>query len=801
MKLPLSWIAEIIDLELSPEGIAKVLTCAGLEVDAFTPSELGFEKVVVGYVRKAEKHPDADKLSVATVWDGMEEYQVVCGAPNCREGIKTAFAQEGATLQDGEGKTFKVKKTKLRGVESCGMLCSEHELGLGEDAAGIMEFTDLVQEGADVAELYADTLFEISLTPNLGHCANVIGVARELSASTGEPLKLPRIEVKESEGLPIGKAAVVEVRDQEKCPRYACRVIKDVKIGPSPAWLQKRLIDCDFRPVNNVVDITNFVLMEMGHPLHAFDYDLVEGHKIIVRDAKEGEKFVTLDEKTRELCEDDLLICDAAKPVAIAGVMGGMNSEVSDTTTNILLESAYFQAASIRRTSKRLGLQTESSKRFERGCDPNTVLKAVDRAAMLMQEIAGGTVCAGTIDVRKGEFPEKVISCRLSRINQLLGTLISLSEVETIFQRLGMAYTCDGQELFSVKAPTYRVDLSEEIDLVEEVARIYGYDRIPKGTAHFTSSQLPHASMYLFEKDVRSRLIAEGLQEFQTCDLIGPTLLDIVKEPLMPAEAIVKVVNPTSVEQSILRTSLLPGILQLAKHNYDHDCHDINGFEIGRIHFKEEDQYREYSVAGIVLSGRSQPLHWDIKARECDFFTLKGIVENLLMALDVTAVSFKNDHRAIFHPGRQATIFVEGIAVGALGEVHPAILRRLDLPQAVMFAELDLHILRQKQQAGKKMHSISVFPASTRDLTLTLDEAVPVQAVVDAISAVPSRLLEKVVLIDLYRDEKLGKGKKNVTFHFVYRDKKKTVAQEAVEAEHARITSQIESYLGGKYAV
>ncbi|NGX43211.1 MAG: Phenylalanine--tRNA ligase beta subunit [Chlamydiae bacterium] len=793
MKLPLSWITEIIDLNLPPHQIAKMLTLAGLEVDAFFPLPLGFENIVVGFVTRVEKHPDADKLSVAHVSDGINEYQVVCGAPNCREGIKTAFAMVGAKIQDEGSRLLKVKKTKLRGVESQGMLCSEKELGLGEDHKGIMEFADQFKEGADVAEIYGDTIFEISLTPNLGHCANVIGVARELSAATGKKVSLPKISVKEDSNQPISQAAAVEVLDSEKCPRYACRVIKDVKIGPSPDWLQKRLTASDFRPVNNIVDITNYVLLEMGHPLHAFDYDCVDGHKILVRQAKEGEMFVTLDEKERKLCADDLLICDQNKPVAIAGVMGGQNSEVSEKTTNILLEAAYFQATGIRRTSKRLGLQTESSKRFERGCDPNNVINALDRAAMLMQEIAGGKVCAGVVDVKDHDFPMKVIKCRLSRINKILGTKLSLSEVETVFQRLEMECSWDGQDLFTVKPPTYRVDIHEEIDLVEEVARIYGYENIPKEAPHFFSSPLPHAPIFLFENETRSHLISEGLQEFVTCDLIGPTLLDIVKESVMPEEAIVKVVNPTSIEQSILRTSLLPGMLQLAKYNYDRECHDIHGFEIGRIHFKKGEQYKEQSVAGVILSGKNTPLQWGEKPSNVDFYDLKGIVENLFTEIGAETFSFKNNALKIFHPSRQASVYVDGLEIGTLGEVHPAILRRLDIPQRIYFAELDLHNLIQVRKTEIMMRKIPIFPSSKRDLTITLKEEVPIQKIFDIIYSIPSKLLETVTLIDVYRSDKIGKENKNVTFHFVYRDKKKTIAQEAVESEHARISSQIES--------
>lgn len=792
MKLPLSWILEVIELNLPAHKIADMLTMAGLEVDGCEPLPLAFENVVVGEVLSTEKHPDAEKLCVATVSDGQEEFQVVCGASNCRQGLKTAFARVGSVLKDEEGKAFKIKKTKLRGVESYGMLCAEDELGLGQNGSGIMEFAEHIKVGADVAEIYGDTIFDISLTPNLGHCASIAGVARELSAMTGEAWKLPCVSVAEGDE-PVSDAVSVQIDDFKKCPRYACRVIKGVKVGPSPDWLQKRLEACDFRPVNNIVDVTNYVLLEMGHPLHAFDYDHLEEGKIVVRTAIEGETFVTLDEKRRELLPDDLLICDGKKPVAIAGIMGGLNSEVHDGTVNVLLESAFFDATGIRRSSKRLGLQTEASRRFERSADPNQVLAALDRAAMLIREISGGQICNGTIDVKEGDFSPKVIECRLSRINALLGTQLGLSEVENIFSQLDFGVRWDGRDTFALTIPTYRADINIEVDLIEEVARIYGFDNIPKPAARFTSSDIPHAPIFVFEKEMRRRLLAEGLQELLTCDLIGPKLQEAIDGPVMPAENVVKVLNPVSIEQSVLRTSLLPGLLQVSKHNYDHECRSLSGFEIGRIHFKEGDQFKEQSMAGILLMGNRHPHHWERKKDEVDFFDLKGIVESLFKEAGVSSYEFRNQNMHFFHPGRQAGVYVGDKEVGTLGEIHPAILRRLDLPKKVYYAEIDLHLLYQERKGICQLEPIPVYPASDRDLTITMEEDVAIQEVLDAANSIKSRLLENILLIDIYRGEKVGSHKKNVTLRFKYRNVKKTVSQEAVDAEHARITSQIEA--------
>lgn len=637
-----------------------------------------------------------------------------------------------------------------------------------------------------------DSLFEVALTPNLGHCASLIGIARELSAITGKAICFPRIAFKEDSNEQMSKSVRISLEDKKGCPRYACRLIKDVVIGPSPEWLQKRLEGSGLRPINNVVDVVNYVVMELGHPLHAFDFDKIEGREVIVRAAKDGERFVTLDEKERVLNAGDILICDRAKPIALAGVMGGLNSEVSEGTKNVLLEAAYFHPGAIRRTSKRLGLSTDASKRFERGCDPNQVLQSLDRAAMLLQEIAHGRVVSGFEDKAEGQFLEKKVTCRLSRVNQLLGIQLGVNEVETIFKRLALPYHWDGRDLFTVTIPTYRVDIKAEIDLIEEVARIYGYENFAKTStaAPYRASTLPHTPAYYFEKEVRDRLISEGLQEFVTCDLIGPTLTAIVKDGVMLPEAIVRVLNPTSIEQSILRTSLLPGLLQVAKYNYDHQNHNVSGFELGRIHFKEGETYKEQSVVGIILMGKSHPHHWLNKPSEVDFFVLKGIIENILSELNVENVTFKESTYPTLHPGRQASFFLGALEIGSLGEVHPAILRRLDVPQRIYFAEFSLQDLQQVRNPEQKMKPLPIYPCSERDWTVTVAEEMPIQSLLNNIHAVDSRLLEEVTLLDIYRSEKLGAGLKNVTIHFVYRDKEKTIEQEAVDAEHKRIIEQ-----------
>ncbi|MEI8365803.1 MAG: phenylalanine--tRNA ligase subunit beta [Parachlamydiaceae bacterium] len=791
MRIPLNWLNEYIDTKMSPAEIAKTLTLAGLEVDSIDTTALPCTNVVVAKVLECHKHPEADNLTVASVFDGEQTFQVVCGAPNCRAGIKTALARVDGYLADETGKKFKIKKAKLRGVDSFGMLCAPDELGISKEGDGIIEFSQHLKEGTDVAELYASTVFEISLTPNLGHCSSLIGVARELSAAKEIPYRLPDVEMSEDVLSLASKFISVNVMDSEGCPRYACRVIHNVTVGPSPEWLTSRLEAAGMRSVNNVVDVTNYVMLELGHPLHAFDAEKIGGAALIVRKAADGDVFTTLDGKERLLTSGDLLICDQHKPIALAGIMGGLNSEVGSDTKNIVLEAASFAPGRIRRTSKRLGLMTDASKRFERGCDSNILPLVLDRAARLIQQVAGGEVSSGIVDTAPQGFPLKKVNCRLSRINQLLGTRLSAGEVENVFKRLEFSTRLEGLDLFHVQVPSYRNDIKEEVDLIEEVARIFGYDNITISTARFTSSSVPHQPVFIFEREMRSRLIGEGLQEFITCDLIGPSILDVIQETEMPESAWVRVLNPTSVEQSILRTSMLPGLLQVIKYNWDHQNQDVAGFEIGRIHFKDGDNYSEQSVAAIVLSGKSTPHYWGEKAQEADFFILKGIVENILNELQIPDISFKVGKIAALHSGRQAVIFSGSLAIGSLGEVHPAVLRRLDVPQKILFAEINLHHLLRLRSKDIKMQQLPIYPGSERDWTLTLKESTAIDDIFKAVYSVPSKHLENVSLLDIYRSDKLGAGLKNVTLRFLYRDREKTIAQEKVDAEHARIMQSV----------
>ncbi len=795
MLVPLSWIKDYLDLDITEHEIADTLTLAGLEVDKVEKTALGFSGIVVGKVVKASPHPEADRLKVAEVSDGKENFQVVCGATNCREGLTTAFAKVGARLTDESGKDFKIKKSKLRGVESFGMLCAEDELGLANTSQGIMELDDSLEVGTELSDLYGDIIFEISLTPNLGHCTSVRGIARELAALLKLTIKKPSFSVNESKALHIGELVKTSIEDYSHCPRYCARYIENVEVKPSPEWLTTRLEACGVRSVNNIVDVTNYVMLALGQPMHGFDYDKIEGSQIIVKLSEKKETLTTLDEIERDIPENTLLIYDENKPLAVAGVIGGLSSSITDTTTRIVLESAHFNPSSVRKSSKSLNLRTDSSSRFEKNTDPNATLEALNLATHLICQIAGGEVATEIIDEKQGPFNKKELSLRLSKLNNLLGTQFSLNEVTEILSCLDLSpKTLESENSISVVIPTYRNDITEEIDLIEEVARIYGYNNIPYSEGKCHLSTLAHSPLYLIEKEVRSRFIAEGLQECITCNLISPKLATLGLEHSYSKDPLLEVLQPSSVDQSILRPSMLPSLLQMIKHNFDHQTFSISAFEIGCIHFKNENAQEKSSV-GVILTGDASPHFWGEKPRKYDYFDLKGILENVFSSLGISGVKFAPSTLEGFHPGRRATIQTDENFLGFSGEVHPTILKKLDINQRVYFAELDIQELFRMRNQRTQMNPLAQFPGSDRDWTKTFNTQVSVDEIIQELKSIPSRLLKEVTLLDLYTSDKLGEDKKNLTFRFHYRDDKKTVEYQTVEKEHHRILSTAESKL------
>lgn len=795
MLIPLSWIKDYLDLNISEQKIADTLTLAGLEVDKIEKSALGFSGIVVAKILQTSPHPEADRLRVAEVTDGTESFQVVCGAENCREGLTTAFARVGARLTDETGKDFKIKKSKLRGVESFGMLCAEEELGLSSNSTGIMELDDSLPVGTELTSIYGDTIFEISLTPNLGHCTSVRGIARELAALLNLKLKPKSFSINESKTLHIGNLLEASVESYKDCPRYSLRYIENVEVKTSPEWLRNRLESCGIRSINNIVDITNYVMLELGQPMHSFDYDKIEGSQLIVKLSEKKEQFQTLDEEKREVPENTLLIYDETKPLAVAGVIGGLSSSITESTTRIVLESAYFNPSTIRKSSKSLNLRTDSSSRFEKTTDPNATLEALNYATSLIIQTAGGNVASDIIDEKQTSFPSKKLTLRLSRVNKLLGSQFSLNEVAEIFSCLDFSpQILESEELIEVEIPTYRNDIKEEIDLIEEVARIYGYNNIPYSKPKCHISTLDHSPLYLTEKDVREKLISQGLQECITCNLISPKLAKLGLKDSHTQNSLLEVLQPSSVDQSILRPSLLPSLLQMVKHNFDRQTFSISAFEVGLIHFNNKGP-KEKASAGIILTGSSQPDFWGEKPRDYDYFDLKGILENVFISLGIEDTCFTSSNLEGFHPGRRTRIETKESFLGYAGEVHPKVLKQLDINQRVYFAELDLQELFKAKTNIQKFQPLPQYPGSERDWTKTFKTTATVETILKTLQTIPSRLLKEVSLIDLYTSPNLGEDKKNLTFRFQYRDDKKTVEFETVEKEHHRILSTAESKL------
>ncbi|MDR2539510.1 MAG: phenylalanine--tRNA ligase subunit beta [Chlamydiales bacterium] len=785
MKVSLSSLKEYVDVNLSTHDLCQVLTLGGIEVDEVIENPLKFRNVVAATILEVVSHPHSDHLKVTKVSNGRHVLQVICGAENCRAGMRVALAQIGAILYL-DGKSVKITKSKLRGIESYGMLCGANELGLLDSTDGILKLPDQIEEGTDLKEVFKDTILQLSLTPNLGHCMSVYGIARDLSALLQIPLKFPSFSLEEEE-LSIKDLIKVELLDPIQCERYTCRMLQEVSVGPSPPWLQKKLEQAGLRSINNVVDVGNLILQELGQPLHIFDYQTITNHTLQVTSKTTFSELETLDSVHHLIPPDVLMICDSEKPLAFAGVIGGKNSAVSNKTSDVLIEAAYFVPQSIRKSSKWLKTKTDASQRFEKGIDPNLIPKALDYAAYLLQKVAGGKIVKGMIDQKTNSFAPKKIICRPKRVNRILGTQLNPSDMFTILLSADMHVTEQPAEQFQVLVPFFRHDLKSEIDLIEEIARLYGYNNIVKTPSVHISSPLVHCAAYQLEKRLRTYLLEEGLQEFITCNLISPDQSEKTSENTLPTSFAIPVLQPHSLDQSVLRSSLLPSLLQTVQHNYDRGNQDLSGFEIGKVHFRLKDKYIEQSAIGMILTGKSSPYHIDPKPRTYDFFDLKGMIENLCTLLHIEPISFHPSHLHNFHPNRQATIMCQNSRIGSLGELHPKHSSRLGIEQRIYFAEINIEELTPFIKQALLVKPLISFPGSERDWTITITNKTPIGSILEIIKANSSSLLEKITLLDLYKSSQIGKDRKNITFRLFYRDKLKTIAFETVEKEHSRM--------------
>jgi phenylalanyl-tRNA synthetase beta chain len=796
MIVTYNWIKEFVDCDLPPEELSHLLTMLGLEVERMESIGGGMDDVVVAQVVEKNQHPNADKLSLCQVNNGKEMLTVVCGAQNFKAGDKVALAQIGAVLPGD----FKIKRSKIRGEESMGMLCSERELGLSDESSGIMILPEEFQLGTPLFEALGtkDTVFEIGLTPNRADCLSVVGIAREVAAKLGKKVHYPGIDVAEA-GEPVAKIASVAISSPELCPRYTARHITGCTQAPSPNWLSERLRIAGIRSINNIVDVTNYVLLEYGHPLHAFDFKLVAGGRIIVAAAAEGEKFVTLDGQERVLTANDLTIRDAEKAVALAGIMGGGNSEIGEGTTEVLLESAYFDPSAIRKTSKRLGIHTESSHRFERGTDVAGLTRALDRAAALIAELSGGKVAKGMIDVYPQPVEPRVIEARLSRINAVSGLSLDAAAVKDIFERLEFEVIENDGENFWVRVPLFRVDLEREIDLVEEVVRLNGFEKVPLTMPRAeVFSDLPSDALSLAGR-VKDLLVSQGLSEVINYSFVAPSSCDrILLAPEDPRRKGVKLLNPISDELSVMRTTLLPGLLDTAVKNISFRTLNLQIFEMRRIYIPmvEREQPDEPLYISALLTGRRDLEGWNQPKGEIDFFDVKGILENILGDLNVTGVSYAVDELdPYFHPGKACRVLAGRTQIGSFGELHPSVQENYEISSPVYYLELNFEALIGARKRPGTAQVPSRFPSTFRDIAMLLPRELPAADVIACVRTVKAPELEGVDIFDVYTGGNIASDQKSVAIRVRYGSTERTLTDDEVTRLHQRVIDALQKKL------
>jgi phenylalanyl-tRNA synthetase beta chain len=788
MKVLYNWLKEFVPLEISPEETAATLAKLGFEIAEVRRFGGKLQGVVTALVKECSRHPNADRLSLCKVWDGQNEYTVVCGAPNVKAGQKVAFARVGATLPDGEA----LRAAKIRGVESQGMICSAAELGLAEKSEGILDLPADTEVGQDVRPILDlnDALIEIDLTPNRRDALGVIGVARELAAALNLPLK--SLEPRSRE-LDLAASTVTVVNEaQDLCPRYTARYIRDVKVGPSPEWLVRRLERCGYRSINNIVDITNYVMQELGQPMHAFDVNLLGGRHIRIRRAKAGETLRTLEGTTATLEEGMLVIADETRPVALAGIMGGEESAIQPETTEIVLESAAFLPAHVRQTRKKLGIQSESSYRFERGSDWEMVLFASRRAAQLIQELAGGLGCKPQEASAPAPAPVS-IKLHTERIKQFLGLDVKDSTAADLLRKLGCEIGMGTGQLL-VTIPSWRLDLTMEADLLEELARLYGYDQIPTRNPAIRLTTVPDDLVWSFERKLSGILIGLGLSEACCTSFLSVKQAEPFTPPLggKPDSKPVAIANPLSQEQAVLRTSLLAGLLDSALLNFRRQNAGVRLFEVGRIFFQNQEGRHEARRFSWLLGGEIQAAHWRHKKRKADYFDASGLVEALLNALHITAYQFAPHRMVPFHPQRSSVVMSGGRVLGWVGEIHPDLAETLDTPETLVAVELDTRALLEAAPQEIAYAMVSPFPPVHRDLSMVAPIATSYEKIARTLRAAGGKELESVSLIDLYQGDKIGPGNRSLTVSLVFRSKEKTLTDADVEKILQRIVYDLD---------
>ncbi len=811
MKFTLGWLKEYVDCKgMSAQEVADRLTMLGLEVDSVTPIFQELASLRTGEVLSCEKHPNADKLSVCQVKIGTETHQIVCGAPNVRTGLKVTVALPGTTLPGD----FKIGKSKIRGVASGGMLCSERELGLSDAHKGIMELPTDTKDGLLFSEVMGidDDCIEVDLTPNRADCASVIGIAREVAAISGSTLNTPVAEASISNR---SNEFDVDIQAPELCPRYAAKLIRDVKIAPSPWWLRKKLLSVGLRPINNVVDITNFVMLEYGQPLHAFDFDKLAGGKIVVREPRTEEtSFTTLDGTNRSLPQNTLLICDAEKPVAIAGIMGGENSEVSTTTTDILLESACFNPVSIRRSAKKLNISTDASYRFERGVDPLVTINALERATQLICELGQTKAENAGIDDFPGKKEPLTLALSVKRTNTVLGLQLKQPEIIKLLESIAITCRTRDEDTIEADIPSFRIDLERDADLVEEVARMYGYDNIPV-TLPSAQLEFPHQEESRIKRlSIAKELTSIGFFEAINYSFIGEKELAGLELAAIDARNTpVRLLNPLSEEQGVMRTTLLPGLLANVRRNINFQTAAIKLFEIGKVFFPQENQkpIEKTRLAGVLSGQRfgnmAPPLHF--KEENVDIYDAKGCVEFIARAMRLQtgsrqeALSFQRPAADTLEPfaeeGYTLNIICGETPIGSVGKFRKEILHNYSIKNDVFYFDLDYDTLCGVENSPKKFASLPIYPAVRRDISLVVSQEVEGGVLLAAIRNHKEKLIEDAEIFDTFTGAKIPQGYKSVSMRITYRSLTKTLTEKNVEKSHAKVVRMLTNQFGGSF--
>ena len=798
MKVSLNWLKEYVDLSGIPVSeIIHNLTMSGLEVEEVINQNEIYKNFVVGFVKEKIKHPNADKLSVCKVSNGTEEMQVVCGAPNVEVGQKIVFAQIGAIVPNGN---FKITKAKIRGTESFGMICSESELEISSNHEGIMVLSSELKEGTPISEAlgFDDVLLEIAITPNRSDALSHFGVARDLSAIFDRKLKLPEINLEECENG-IKDFASVEILDPINCPRYSAKVVKDVIVKESPDWLKQAVQKIGMRPINNIVDVTNYIMYETGQPLHAFDLKMLKGNKIVVQSTTVESQFTTLDSKVRKLPANTLLICDAEKPVAVAGVMGGENSEVTSDTKNILIESAYFNPSSIRRTAKALGLSTDASYRFERTTNAGGTIYAAERAAQLIAELSGGKVAQGTIDVYPNAVKQPVVTVRFARVEKILGYYVEPEKIRKIVLALGFEITFENDEQISVRVPLFRPDVEREIDVIEEIARINGYDNIPTISSFSVPLGVKHDESSFYDK-VRDTAVGLGFYE-----MINNPLQNEKTAALTGNQ--IGVLNPQSLDMAYLRTSLVPGALMVAAKNFNVGEKNLALFEIGNVFNKNSEEteiksfsdFKEETKIIFLLSGKASLKEWHGRDKNYSFYYLKGLINSFLN--NFTLDNVLND--SYYHSGNRIFDFIfakehDGNLIGNGGRINKEVLNYFNLQQEVFCFELDLNLLEKLSTQKSKYNPLLKYPKMMRDFAFIFDKEIEYEDVAEFIKKNGGSLLQFVRIFDLFESESLGVNKKSMAFELEYFNENRTLKDEEVEKDFNNLITLVSNKFNAK---